>query len=182
MPLNFNLGEEKQVGRRAEACILLYYMASAVEFFTTKVGCSTFKALWSLSIGPALGMCLFTKISYQNKAPAGWVNKNHQLKPYSIAIYTLPHVWSGFRRVLLPKRNKTELRIGLFTFLSWGSSVVICFDLKFEDCSFSYAIRQKSFRVDSRKVGHKARWWLSHEKVRAWGCAEAGPRPPYVIL
>ena len=68
-------------------------MASAVEFFTTKVGCSTFKALWSLSIGPALGMCLFTKISYQNKAPAGWVNKNHQLKPYSIAIYTLPHVW-----------------------------------------------------------------------------------------
>ena len=78
--------------RRAEACILLYYMTSAVEFFTTKVGCSTFKALWSLSIGPALGMCLFTKISYQNKAPAGWVNKNHQLKPYSIAIYTLPHV------------------------------------------------------------------------------------------
>ena len=78
--------------RRAGACILLYYMASAVEFFTTKVGCSTFKALWSLSIGPALGMCLFTKISYKNKAPAGWVNKNHQLKPYSIAIYTLPHV------------------------------------------------------------------------------------------
>ena len=55
--------------RRAETCILLYYMASAVEFSTTKVGCSTFKALWSLSIGPALGMCLFTKISYQNKAP-----------------------------------------------------------------------------------------------------------------
>ena len=79
--------------RRAETCILLYYMASAVEFSTTKVGCSTFKALWSLSIGPALGMCLFTKISYQNKAPAGWVNKNHQLKPYSKAIYTLPHVW-----------------------------------------------------------------------------------------
>ena len=78
--------------RRAETCILLYYMASAVEFSTTKVGCSTFKALWLLSIGPALGMCLFTKISYQNNAPAGWVNKNHQLKPYSIAIYTLPHV------------------------------------------------------------------------------------------
>jgi len=78
--------------RRAETCILLYYMASAVEFSTTKVGCSTFKALWLLSIGPALGMCLFTKISYQNNAPAGWVNKNHQLKPYSKAIYTLPHV------------------------------------------------------------------------------------------
>ena len=102
--------------RRAETCILLYYMASAVEFFTTKVGCSTFKALWSLSIGPALGMCLFTKISYKNKAPdcTTPLSKPFLSKFFFFRIVCRIYVWTKFlclRKVCL--RNLCLRKVSL---------------------------------------------------------------------